>query len=122
MLDTERSSERNVMPIRIYRLSSTQTNTAVGQATTVCIAKGRIKQVVMTSTVTPNGATAGRHSYEVALNNTANGNAESASGAPSQQLVARQSHSWPAGAGAAPVAALNTHEHENATPQRRWFT
>lgn len=95
------------MPVRIYRLTSTQTNTSVGQASTVVVARGKIKQILLTSTMTP-AAGAGRHSFELAVNNTANGNAETATGAPSEVIAARQSHSWPAGAGAVPMSALNT--------------
>lgn len=76
------------MPIRIYRLTSTSTATAVGQATTVIVARGRIKQVVWTA-ANSGGAAMGRLSSELALNNTANGNAETATGAPSELLVAR---------------------------------
>jgi len=76
------------MPIRIYRLTSTSAATAVGQASTVVVARGKIKQVVLTGAYN-GGAAGGRISFEVALNNTANGNAETATGAPSELLVAR---------------------------------
>lgn len=82
------------MPVRIYRMTSTAVTTSVGQATTTVVAKGRIKQVVL-GQVLHGGANPGRVAFEVALNNTANGNAETATGAPSELLVARLANSAP---------------------------
>jgi len=83
-------SRQPIMPIRIYRLTSISMVTAVGQASTVVVNKGRIKQVVMTGAYIV-GAAAGRIAFETSLNNTANGNAETATGAPSENLIARMS-------------------------------
>lgn len=76
------------MSLRIYRLTSSSATTAVGQASTVVVAKGKIKQVVLNGAYNA-GANIGRISFEAALNNTSNGNAETATGAPSEVLVAR---------------------------------
>ena len=76
-------------------MTSTAVTTSVGQATTIVVAKGRIKQVVLGQCL-HGGAAAGRVAFEVALNNTANGNSETATGAPSELLVARLASSAPA--------------------------
>lgn len=78
------------MSLRIYRLTSTSVVTAVGQAQTTIVAKGRIVGVNITSmSVGAAAAGAGRVSSEVALNNNVNGQAEQATQAPPEYLIAR---------------------------------
>jgi len=76
------------MPIRIYRLTSASGVSTTGAAATIAIQRGRIKQVALTHAIV-GGAGTGRLSFECALNNTANGNSETATGAPSENLLGR---------------------------------
>ena len=69
-------------------MTSASVVTSVGQANTVVVAKGRIKQIVLNGGYSV-GAGIGRVTFEVALNNTSNSNAETATGAPSEVLVGR---------------------------------
>lgn len=78
------------MPVRIYRFSAANTVTAVGVANTTIVARGRIKQAVVNQNGI-GGAGEGRISVEAALNNNANGNSETATGAPSEFLITRSS-------------------------------
>lgn len=74
--------------IRTYRFTSTATASAVGQATTTIVANGVIVGVQAIADFAA-GAGRGRLTAELALNNTAQSNAEVASGAPSEQLITR---------------------------------
>jgi hypothetical protein len=78
------------MGIRIYRLTSVAVVTSVGQATTQIVARGRIVGVNITAmSVGAAAAGAGRVSSEIALNNNVTGQAEQATGAPPEYLIAR---------------------------------
>lgn len=82
------TNERELMSLKIYRLSSVSTVTAVGQSTNTIFANGKIVGIRCTAGVVPNGA--GRISAEVALNNNVNGNAEIGTGsASSDNLLTR---------------------------------
>ena len=84
--------------LRIYRLTSTSAVTAVGQATTTVVNKGRIKQIALI--VAPANCTAtGNISSEIALNNSNNGNATVASLQSTDNLLARGSVGMAVGTG-----------------------
>jgi len=72
--------------------------TAVGVATTPVVANGTIRAVNWSGGYSSGGA--GNMFVEVALNNTANGNATTATQAPSEQLVSRVGLQYPAGGSA----------------------
>ena len=79
------------MGLRIYRLTSTSTSGgagAVGIALTTIVARGTIVGVAFSS-IMEGGAGVGRYMIECAINNNALSNAETASGAPSEQMLAR---------------------------------
>jgi len=91
------------MNIRIYRLTGTGLATATGVASTTVLQKGTIVGVAICGLFTV-GAGSGRMSSELALNNTSNGNAETATGAPTENIVCRATQGAFAGAASAPVA------------------
>lgn len=76
------------MPVRTYRLTSTATTGTVGGQSTTVIANGKIIGVSVTACAI-GGAGTGSMQFEIALNNTTVSNANSASGAPSEQLITR---------------------------------
>lgn len=74
--------------LRVYRLTSSSAVTAVGQASTTIVNKGRIKQI--SAICSPGQCTAGGNiSAEVALNNSNNGNATVASLQSTDNLLHR---------------------------------
>lgn len=76
------------MPIRIYRLTISNTAAGVGQASTTVIQKGTIVQVAAIGDFGA-GAGRGRLTMELAINNTSQSQAETATGSVSEQMLAR---------------------------------
>lgn len=76
------------MPIRIYRLTIANTASGVGQASTTVIQKGTIVQVAAVGDYGA-GASRGRLTMELALNNTSQSQAETATGSVSEQMLCR---------------------------------
>lgn len=77
--------------LRIYRLTSTATATALGQAATTIVNKGRIKQICVVHGQSGPGAGTARVSSELAMNNSGNGNSEISSLQSTDVLLARTS-------------------------------
>lgn len=76
------------MNVRTYRLTSASTTAAVGQATTTVIRKGTIVGI-RCSFRGQGGAGDGSYGVEVALNNSAQSQAETTTQAISEQIVTR---------------------------------
>lgn len=74
--------------LRIYRLTSTSVATALGQAATTVVNKGRIKQIVGILS-TANCTATGNIAVELALNNSGNGNASISSLQSTDNLLVR---------------------------------
>lgn len=93
---TETQKGKGSMNVRTYRLTSASTTAAVGQASTTVIRKGTIVGI-RASFRGQGGAADGFYGVEVALNNSAQSQAETTTQAVSEQIITRCFYSTDAG-------------------------